>query len=151
MGARKRLAAEKRKEAMKTTYIARLNNCPTSPRKMRLVADVIRGLDANKALDILQFTRKDAAKTLEKLLRSAISNFEQKSGERAEESQLFVKDVSVDGGRMLKRIQAAPQGRAHRIRKRSNHVTLILDTRNPELKNQLESKEESVVEESENA
>lgn len=152
MGARKRLAADKRKEAMKTTYVAKLNNCPTSPRKMRLVADVIRGLDANKALDILQYTRKDAAKTLEKLLRSAIANFEQKSGERAEDSQLFVKEISVDGGRMLKRIQAAPQGRAHRVRKRSNHVTLILDTRSPELKNQLQEAQEIVEEtESDNA
>lgn len=149
MGARKRLAAEKRKEANKTSFVAKLNNCPTSPRKMRLVADVIRGLDANKALDILQYTRKDAAKALEKLLRSAISNFEQKSSQRAEDSQLFVKEVFVDGGRSLKRIQAAPQGRAHRLRKRSNHVTLILDTKNPELKEQLVSKEE--VEETENA
>jgi len=152
MGARKRLAAEKRKEANKTSYIAKLNNCPTSPRKMRLVADVIRGLEANKALDILQYTRKEAAKTLEKLLRSAISNFEQKSGARAEDSQLIVKEVFVDGGRSLKRIQAAPQGRAHRLRKRSNHVTLILDTQNPELKNALAGKEQvEEVTETENA
>jgi large subunit ribosomal protein L22 len=147
MGARKRLAAEKRKEANKTSYIAKLNNCPTSPRKMRLVADVIRGLEANKALDILQYTRKEAAKTLEKLLRSAIANFEQKSNERAEDSQLFVKEVFVDGGRALKRIQAAPQGRAHRLRKRSNHITLVLDTKNPELKNQLVGNGEELQEE----
>lgn len=96
---------------------------------MRLVADLIRGMDANKALDTLQFTRKEAAKAMEKLLRSAISNFEQKSGLRADESDLYVSSVFVDGGRVLKRVQPAPQGRAHRIRKRSNHVTLIVDTR----------------------
>lgn len=152
MGKRKREASEKRKEALKTTYLAKLNNCPTSPRKMRLVADIIRGVDANKALDILQFTRKDAARTLEKLLRSAISNFEQKSGQRAEDSELFVKEVFVDGGRSLKRIQAAPQGRAHRLRKRSNHITLVLDTRNAELKSQLSgATEETIEEETENA
>jgi large subunit ribosomal protein L22 len=132
MGARKRISADNRKEAMKTTYIARLNNCPSSPRKMRLIADLIRGMDANKALDTLQFTRKDAAKSMEKLLKSAISNFEQKSGLRADESALYVKTVHVDGGRSLKRIQPAPQGRAHKIRKRSNHVTLIVDMKNTE-------------------
>lgn len=131
MGARKRLAAEKRKEAMKTTYIARLVDYPTSPLKMRIVADLIRGVDANKALDILTFTRKEAAKTLAKVLRSAIANFEQKSGLRAEESDLYVKEIFVDESRALKRIQPAPQGRAHRIKKRSNHVTLILDTKSP--------------------
>lgn len=129
MGSRKRESAEKRKELRKTTYIAKLNNCPSSTRKMRLVADLIRGMDANKALDTLQFTRKEAAKAMEKLLRSAISNFEQKSGLRADESDLYVSSVFVDGGRVLKRVQPAPQGRAHRIRKRSNHVTLIVDTR----------------------
>jgi len=131
MGARKRLAAEKRKEAMKTTYIARLVDYPTSPLKMRIVADLIRGVDANKALDILTFTRKDAAKVLAKVLRSAIANFETKSGLRADESDLYVKEIFVDESRALKRIQPAPQGRAHRIKKRSNHVTLILDTKSP--------------------
>jgi large subunit ribosomal protein L22 len=131
MGARKRLAAEKRKEKMKTTYIARLVDYPTSPLKMRIVADLIRGVDANKALDILNFTRKDAAKTLAKVLRSAIANFEEKSGLRAEESDLYVKEIFVDESKPLKRIQPAPQGRAHRIKKRSNHVTLILDTKSP--------------------
>lgn len=131
MGARKRLAAEKRKEAMKTTYIARLVDYPTSPLKMRIVADLIRGVEANKALDILNFTRKEAAKTLAKVLRSAIANFEEKSGLRAEESDLYVKEIFVDESRALKRIQPAPQGRAHRIKKRSNHVTLILDTKSP--------------------
>lgn len=133
MGARKKLAAKARKEDQKTQYFAKLNNYPTSPRKMRLVADIIRGVNANKALDILAFTRKDAAKPLEKLLKSAISNFEQKSGLRADEGDLFVKEIFVDGGKVLKRVQPAPQGRAHRIRKRSNHVTLVLGTRNAEL------------------
>lgn len=133
MGARKREAADKRKEAMKTTYIARLNNYPTSPRKMRLVVDLIRGVNVDQALDILAFTRKHAAKPLEKLLKSAISNFEQKSGLRADEGELYVKSVYVDGGRVLKRVQPAPQGRAHRIRKRSNHVTLILGSKNAEV------------------
>jgi len=127
MGARKRNTAEARKEAMKTTYLAKLNNCPTSPRKMRLVADQIRGLDVVDASNILQFSKKEASGRLEKLLWSAISNFEQKSGERWEDAGLIVKDITVDGGRMLKRIIPAPHGRAHRIRKRSNHVTLILD------------------------
>lgn len=131
MGARKRIAADKRKEAMKSTYIARLVDYPTSPRKMRLIADLIRGMEANKALDVLAFTRKEAAKTMSKVLRSAISNFEQKSGLRAEESDLYIKEVFVDESRSLKRVQPAPQGRAHRIRKRSNHVTLILDTKSP--------------------
>ena len=131
MGARKRLAAEKRKEIMKTTYIARLVDFPTSPRKMRLIADIIRGVEANKALDMLHFTRKEAAKTMAKVLRSAIANFEEKSGLRAEESDLYVKEVFVDESKPLKRVQPAPQGRAHRIKKRSNHVTLILDTKLP--------------------
>lgn len=139
MGARKRLAAEKRKEKMKTTYIARLVDYPTSPLKMRIVADLIRGVEANKALDILNFTRKEAAKTLAKVLRSAIANFEEKSGLRAEESDLYVKEIFVNESRPLKRIQPAPQGRAHRIKKRSNHVTLILDTKSP-----IETEQETV-------
>jgi len=129
MGKRKKEAAELRKELNKSRYFARLANYPTSPRKMRLVADVIRGMDADKALDVLQFTEKAAAKPMAKLLKSAISNFEQKSGLRADESNLYVKLVFVDGGRMLKRVQPAPQGRAHRIRKRSNHVTIELGMR----------------------
>jgi large subunit ribosomal protein L22 len=131
MGARKKIAANKRKEAMKTTYVARLVDYPTSPRKMRIVADLIRGIEANKALDILNFTRKDAAKVLSKVLRSAIANFEEKSGLRAEDSDLYVKTIFVDESKPLKRVQPAPQGRAHRIKKRSNHVTLILDTKSP--------------------
>jgi large subunit ribosomal protein L22 len=129
MGKRKKEAAALRKELNKSRYFARLANYPTSPRKMRLVADVIRGMDADKALDVLQFTEKAAAKPMAKLLKSAISNFEQKSGLRADESNLFIKLVFVDGGRMLKRVQPAPQGRAHRIRKRSNHVTIELGMR----------------------
>jgi len=125
MGARKRLAAEKRKEAMKTTYIARLVDYPTSPLKMRIVADLIRGVDANKALDILNFTRKEAAKTLAKVLRSAIANFEEKSGLRAEESDLYVKEIFVDESKPLKRVQPAPQGRAHRIKNVRNMVRLF--------------------------
>lgn len=143
MGARKRLAAEKRKEVMKTTYIARLVDYPTSPRKMRLLADIIRGVEANKALDLLNFTRKEAAKTMAKVLRSAIANFEEKSGLRAEENDLYVKEVFVDESKPLKRVQPAPQGRAHRIKKRSNHVTLILDTRAPII-HELEQEKEIV-------
>ena len=115
-------------EARKTQYFAKLNNCPTSPRKMRLVADQIRGMEVFKAFGVLQYSSKEAAMRLEKLLRSALKNFEDKSGERPEEAKLFIKEIRVDGGRMLKRIQPAPQGRAHRIRKRSNHVTMVLGT-----------------------
>ena len=129
MGARKRNVSDKRKEERKTLYIAKLNNCPTSPRKMRYVADLIRGLDVTKASGILQFSTKDAARRLEKLLHSAISNFEQKSGAKWENSELFIKEIFVDGGRSLKRMLPAPQGRAYRMRKRSNHVTLILDSK----------------------
>ena len=129
MGARKRNKANSLKEERKTTYLAKLNNCPTSPRKMRLVADQIRGVEVNKALDILHFSPKEASIRLEKLLKSAISNWQQKNeGARLEDSDLYVKEISVDSGRVLKRIQPAPQGRAHRIKKRSNHVTLIIDS-----------------------
>jgi len=131
MGKRKRERAEAIKEKAKTTYMAKLNDCPTSPRKMRLVADLVRGEDIFKALSILQFTPKDAAIRVEKLLRSAISNWEAKNeGEKAEDASLYVKEIFVDSGSVLKRIRTAPQGRAHRIRKRSNHVTLILGSRN---------------------
>lgn len=126
MGSRKQNRAEQMKAERKTTYIARLNNCPTSPRKMRLVADMVRGADVASAAAMLQFSPKEAAGRLEKLLWSAIANYEQKTGDNWEGADLFVKEVTVDSGRMLKRIQPAPQGRAHRVRKRSNHVTLIL-------------------------
>jgi large subunit ribosomal protein L22 len=128
MGARKRLRAENNKEAKRSTAIAKLNDSGIAPRKMRLVADLIRGVEVNKALNILQHNSKDASLSLSKLLRSAIANWEQKNeGKSIEEETLIVKTIEVGGGAMLKRIQAAPQGRAHRIRKRSNHVTIIVD------------------------
>ncbi len=128
MGARKGKIAEERKEARKTQYIARLNNCPSSPRKMRLVADLVRGVDVVKAANILQFHKQAASNKLEKLIWSAVANFEEKSGGNWENSGLFVKEIQVDGARMLKRIKPRAQGRANRIRKRSNHVTLVLGT-----------------------
>jgi large subunit ribosomal protein L22 len=131
MGLRKHIRAEKLKEERKTQYFARLNNCPTSPRKMRLVADMIRGQEVNKALGILRYTKKDAAQRLEKLLLSAIANWQNKNeGARIEDSNLYVRSINVDSARMLKRLRPAPQGRAHRIRKRSNHVTLFVDSKN---------------------
>lgn len=127
MGARKKNKAEEMKEARKSQYFAKLNNCPTSPRKMRLLADLVRGMEAFKALSVLQFSNKEASTKLEKLLKSAIHNYESKTGESPESGDLYVSSVFVDSGRMLKRIQPAPQGRAHRIRKRSNHVTLFVN------------------------
>lgn len=128
MGARKRLRAEKLKDEKKQIAIAQLNDSKISPRKMRMVADLIRGVEVNKALNILSHNSKFAAIGLEKLLRSAISNWEQKNeGKDLSEEKVFVKSIEVAGGAMLKRIQPAPQGRAHRIRKRSNHVTIIVD------------------------
>ncbi len=130
MGARKHLKANEKKEAKKTLYIAKLNNCPTSPRKMRLVADMIRGKNIDEAFGILKFSPKEASGRLHKLLRSAVANWENKNeGVRPEDSNLYVKTIMVDGARQLKRILPAPQGRAHRIRKRSNHVTLVVDSR----------------------
>jgi large subunit ribosomal protein L22 len=130
MGARKRLAAEKRKEDKKQQYFAVLKNCPTSPRKMRLVADLIRGMDVNKALDVLKYSSKESSRRVEKLLLSAIANWQAKNeGVRIEESQLYVSRIMVDSGRILKRLRPAPQGRAHRVRKRSNHVTIYLDSK----------------------
>jgi large subunit ribosomal protein L22 len=130
MGSRKHISAEQRKEARKTLYTASLRNVPTSPRKMRLVADLVRGMDVEQALSVLEYTQKEPAKRLYKLLRSAIANWEVKNeGARIEDNQLYIKEIMVDSARILKRIQPAPQGRAHRIRKRSNHVTLILGNR----------------------
>lgn len=129
MGKRKRLVAEKRKETNKTTYFAKLNNCPTSPRKMRQVADLVRGMDVNNALNVLKFNTREASGRLEKLLKSAINNYEQKTQERAEEGSLFIKEIMVDSALMVKRLRTAPQGRGYRIRKRTNHVTLVLDTK----------------------
>tara|TARA_B110000211_G_scaffold92294_1_gene107591 strand:- start:960 stop:1367 length:408 start_codon:yes stop_codon:yes gene_type:complete len=130
MGARKRLKANAMKEARKTIAFAKLNNCPTSPRKMRLIADLIRGMDADKALAQLKLNPKEASGRMEKLLLSALANWETKNeGQKMDESNLYVSEVKVDSARMTKRIQPAPQGRAHRIRKRSNHVTLVVDSR----------------------
>lgn len=129
MGKRKRLVAEKRKDQNKTTYFAKLNHCPTSPRKMAQVADLVRGMDVYKALNVLKFNTREASNRLEKLLKSAIANYEQKSNSRAEEGTLFVKSVKVDSAPQVKRLRTAPQGRGYRIRKRTNHVTLIIDTK----------------------
>jgi large subunit ribosomal protein L22 len=129
MGERKRISAERRKEDLKTLYFARLRNVPTSPRKMRLVVDMIRGLEVNRALGVLRFSSKEAAARVEKLLRSAIANWEQKNERKAEGGELYVSKIFVDAGATLKRMRPAPQGRGHRIRKRSNHVTLFVDTK----------------------
>jgi len=131
MGARKRLKSEERKEANKSIAFAKLNNCPTSPRKMRIVADLVRGKKVELALNILRFNSKEASGKLEKLLLSAIANWQAKNSEEVlEEAGLIVKEIRVDGGAMLKRLRPAPQGRAHRIRKRSNHVTIVLGSSN---------------------
>jgi large subunit ribosomal protein L22 len=136
MGARKRNTADQRKEAARERYQAILRNCPTSPRKMRLVTGMISGMDVNKALDVLKFSPQEASRRMEKLLLSAIANWQSKNeGVRVEESNLYVKLVHVDGGRTLKRLQTAPQGRAYRLKKRSNHVTLVLDSKNIEVEN----------------
>ncbi len=127
MGARKRLRAEELKENRKSISFAKLCNCPISPRKMRLVADLVRGRDVNGALDILHYNPKHASKYIEKLLKSAIANWKEKNeSARLEDADLYISEIYVDEGSMLKRIQPAPQGRAHRVRKRSNHVTLVL-------------------------
>jgi large subunit ribosomal protein L22 len=136
MGARKRNRANELKEARKLQYLAVLKDCPTSPRKMRLVADMVRGMEVNRALDVLKFSTKEASRKVEKLLMSAIANWQAKNeGTRLEESNLYVKTIAVDSGRILKRLRPAPQGRAHRIRKRSNHVTLYVDSKNIETEN----------------
>lgn len=127
MGVRKKLSAEKRNEATKQLAFAKLKACPTSPRKMRLVADQVRGVEVEKALQILKFSPKEASKNLEKLLLSAIANWQAKNEDASiEGAGLVVKQIFVDGGSMVKRLRTAPQGRANRIRKRSNHITLIL-------------------------
>lgn len=128
MGARKRNRANEIKESKKQQYFAELRDCPTSPRKMRLVADMVRGMEVKRALDLLKFSSKEASGRMEKLLLSAIANWQAKNeGVRIEDTNLVVKEVLVNQGRTLKRIQPAPQGRAHRIRKRSNHVKIVLD------------------------
>jgi len=131
MGVRKRETADARKEANKSISFAKLNNCPTSPRKMRIVADLVRGKKVELALNILRFNSKEASNKLEKLLLSAIANWQAKNSEEVlEEAGLIIKEIRVDGGTMLKRLRPAPQGRAHRIRKRSNHVTIVLGSSN---------------------
>ncbi|SHL22123.1 50S ribosomal protein L22 [Flagellimonas taeanensis] len=131
MGVRKRQMAERLKEEKKQLAIAKLNNCPTSPRKMRLVADLVRGKQVELALAILRFNSKEASRKLEKLLLSAIANWEAKNEDASiEDAGLYIKEIRVDGGTMLKRLRPAPQGRAHRIRKRSNHVTMIVESNN---------------------
>ena len=134
MGARKRLMAEKFKEAKKNTAVAKLNDVPTSPRKMRLVADTVRGVEVNRAIDLLHFSKRQPSIRLEKLLRSAIANWEAKNPDQSKEldnGNVYVKTIMLHEGRTLKRIRPCPQGRAGRIRKRSNHVTIILDVKKP--------------------
>ena len=128
MGVRKRQSAELRKEALKTQAFAKLNNVPSSPRKMRLVADMVRGKEVFRALGILKFSNKEAAAKVEKLLRSAIANWEAKNEKKAENGELYISTIFVTCAPMLKRLRTAPQGRGYRIRKRSNHVTLFVDT-----------------------
>ncbi len=131
MGVRKKQRAEAIKEQKSNLAFAKLNNCPTSPRKMRLVTDLIRGMEVERALQVLKFSKKEAAQRVEKLLLSAIANWQQKKEDAdIEQAGLFVKEIKVDSARVLKRLRPAPQGRAHRIRKRSNHVTIILGENN---------------------
>jgi large subunit ribosomal protein L22 len=128
MSTRKKIAADRRKEANMAKSFAILRNCPTSPRKMRYVVDMIRGQEVNRALDILKFSNKEASERVEKLLKSAIANWQKKNeGERLEDNTLVVSEVKVDSGRVLKRLRTAPQGRGYRMQKRSNHVTLVVD------------------------
>jgi large subunit ribosomal protein L22 len=135
MSARKRISAEKRKEARKEVSLAILKNVPTSPRKMRYVVDMVRGMEVFKALGVLKFSNKAVAQRIEKLLLSAISNWEQKNERKAETGELYIKTISVDGGSMLKRLRPRAQGRGSRIRKRSNHVTLVVDILNSDKTN----------------
>ena len=134
MGSRKKLMAQKQKEAKKTTYFASLRNIPTSPRKMRYVVDLVRGMEVSKALATLKFCSNDASNDLEKLVRSAIANWEQKNERKAENGELYITRIFVDEGATLKRMRPAPQGRGYRIRKRSNHVTIFVDAKTNEEK-----------------
>ena len=128
MSTRKKIAADQRKEDNKAKSFAILRNCPTSPRKMRYVADMIRGQEVNRALDLLKFSNKEASERVEKLLKSAIANWQKKNeGERLEDNTLVVSEIKVDSGRVLRRLRTAPQGRGYRMLKRSNHVTLVVD------------------------
>lgn len=128
MGERKRLSANRRKEEQKNIAFAKLLNVPTSPRKMRLVADMVRGQEVFRALGILKFSNKEAAQRLEKLVRSAVANWEEKNERKAESGELFISTIFVNPAPMLKRLRTAPQGRGYRIRKRANHVTVVVDT-----------------------
>ena len=130
MGKRKRLAADARKEALKAQSFAKLQNVPSSPRKMRYVVDLVRGMEVNRALGTLKFCAKAASADVEKLLRSAIANWEQKNDRKAEDGELYISKIFVNEGATLKRMRPAPQGRGYRIRKRSNHITLFVDTKN---------------------
>ena len=134
MGARKHIKAEERKAALKTQYFAKLKGCPSSPRKMRYVVDMIRGMEVNRALGVLRFSKKAAAADVEKLLRSAINNWEQKNDRKAENGELYISKIFVDEGATLKRMRPAPQGRGYRIRKRSNHITIFVDAKTNEEK-----------------
>ena len=129
MGARKKLAADKRKEVRKSLYFASAKDIPSSPRKMRLVADMVRGMEVGRALGVLKFSTKAASNNVEKLLRSAIANWEQKNERKAENGELYISQIFVDEARTLYRMRPAPQGRGYRIRKRSNHVTIYVDTK----------------------
>lgn len=131
---RKKVSADARKEAKKSLYFAKLNDVPTSPRKMRLVADMVRGMEAFRALGVLRYSTKEASIKLEKLLRSAIANWEQKNGRKAENGELYISKIFVDEGATLKRMRPAPQGRGYRIRKRSNHITIFVDAKTNEEK-----------------
>ena len=144
MGRRKHNSAEARKEANKTLYVAKLMNNPTSPRKTRLVADLIRGVDVDKALGILQYNPRESAPKMRKLLLSAVANWQAKNeGRRMEDSQLYVKQIMVNEGRTLRRMMTAPQGRGYRIRKRSNHITVVLGSRVDDAPQQSTEKEET--------
>ncbi len=134
MANRKQNSANKLKEVRKNTYFAKYNNIPTSPRKMRLVADMVRGMEVTKALGVLHFSNKEAAARVELLLKSAIANYEQKTDRKIEAGELKISSIVVDEGATIKRLRPAPQGRAYRVRKRSNHVTLYVDTINKESK-----------------
>ena len=129
MGARKHIKAEAHKEALRSQYFAKLKDCPSSPRKMRYVVDMVRGMEVNRALGVLRFSKKAAAQNVEKLLRSAINNWETKNDRMAEDGELYISKVFVDEGVTMKRMRPAPQGRGYRIRKRSNHVTLFVDSK----------------------
>ena len=129
MGARKNNAAEKLKEARKHLYFAKLKGVPSSPRKMRYVVDMVRGMEVDRAFGVLRFSNKKAAADVEKLLRSAVANWEQKNNRKAEDGELYISRIFVDEGVTMKRMRPAPQGRGYRIRKRSNHVTLFVDSK----------------------